>query len=115
MHSLIIKNIDYFSDISDKGLLNKLSTLSPKTTWWWWLLSYFLLFFISMDHRPPGSSARGISQARILRLVSILSFRRSIFPTQGLLNPGSATMGGGFFTTEPPGESPKATQYLLKK
>ena len=36
MHSLIIKNIDYFSDISDKGLLNKLSTLSPKTTWWWW-------------------------------------------------------------------------------
>ena len=78
------------------------------------LLSHFLLFFISMDHRPPGFSARWISQARTLRFVSILSSRRSIFPTQGFLNPGSSTLGGGFFTTEPPGQAPKATQYLFK-
>ena len=79
------------------------------------MLSHFRLFFINMDHRPPGSSARGISQARILRLVFILSSRRSIFPTQGFLNPGLSSLGSGFFTSEPPGEYPKATQYLLKK
>ena len=79
------------------------------------MLSHFRLFFISMDHRPPGSSACGISQARILRLVFILSSGRCIFPTLGFLNPGSSTLGSGLLTTEPPGEYPKATQYLLKK
>jgi len=68
-----------------------------------------------MDHRPPGSSARGVFQARILRLVFILSSGRCIFPTQGFLNHGSSTLGSGLLTTEPPGEYPKATQYLLKK
>ena len=35
-----------------------------------------------MDYRPPGSSVRGISQARILKWVAI-SFIQGIFRTQG--------------------------------
>ena len=39
-----------------------------------------------MDCSPPGSSVRGISQARIWEWV-VISFSRGIFLTQGL-NPG---------------------------
>ena len=58
-----------------------------------------------MDSSLPGSSARGILQARILEGVA--------FPSPGdLLNPGIKPMSlafsalaGGFFTTEPPGKT----------
>ena len=40
-----------------------------------------------MDCSPPGSSVRGILQARILEWVAIPFSRAGIFPTQGL-NPG---------------------------
>ena len=39
-----------------------------------------------MDYSPPGSSVRGILQARILEWVAI-PFSRGVFLTQGL-NPG---------------------------
>ena len=42
--------------------------------------------FDSMDCSPPGSSAHGILQARILEWI-VLPFSRGIFLTQGL-NPG---------------------------
>ena len=40
-----------------------------------------------MDGSPPGSSVRGISQARVLTRVGCQSFPQGIFPTQGM-NPG---------------------------
>ena len=54
-----------------------------------------------MDYSPLGSSANGISQARILEYVP--------FPSPGdLPDPGmesvSPALAGGFFTTEPPGK-----------
>ena len=58
-----------------------------------------------MDCSPPGSSAYGILQARILGWVAISFFR-------GLLDPGmepglllSAALADKFFTTAPPGQS----------
>ena len=55
-----------------------------------------------MDCSLPGSSIHGISQARHL---SGLPFN----PPGDLPNPGteltSPALAGGFFTTEPPGES----------
>ena len=61
-----------------------------------------------MDYSPLGSSANGISQARILEYVP--------FPSPGdLPDPGmesvSPALAGGFFTTEPPGK-PQSTPYL---
>ena len=53
-----------------------------------------------VDCSPPGSSDRGILQARILEWVAISSSR-------GSSQPGDQTrvsfLAGGFFTTEPPG------------
>ena len=53
-----------------------------------------------MDYSLPGSSVHGMLQARILEWVVI-------FFSRGLPNPGiepeSPALGGGFFTTEPPG------------
>ena len=55
----------------------------------------------SMDCSPPGSSVRGIAQARILESVAI-SF------SWGSSRPVDRTQvfckAGGFFTTEPPGK-----------
>ena len=50
-----------------------------------------------MDYSLPGSSVRGIFQARILEWVSISYSRGSSQPT-------SPALEGGFFTTEPPGK-----------
>ena len=63
-----------------------------------------------IDCSPPGSSAHGISQARILEWVA--------FPSPGdLPNPGigpaSSALAGGFFTTEPPG-NPSSHAVQLK-
>ena len=49
-----------------------------------------------MDCSPLGSSVHGISQARILELVSIWDPR---------IEPMAPAVAGGFFTTEPPGKS----------
>jgi len=54
-----------------------------------------------MDCSPPGFSAHGISQARIVERVAI-SFSRYL-PYQGI-KPTSPALTGGFFTTEPPGK-----------
>ena len=56
------------------------------------------------DCSPPGSSAHGLFQARILDWVAISSSRessqlRKIQP----VSPASPAMAGGFFTTEPAG------------
>ena len=50
---------------------------------------------------PPGSSVQGISQARILELVTI-SFSEDL-PHPGI-EPVSPALAGGVFTTEPPGK-----------
>ena len=52
-----------------------------------------------MDCRPPGSSVHGIFQARILEWVAI----SGDLPDPGI-EPESAALAGGFFTTEPPGQ-----------
>ena len=57
-----------------------------------------------MDCSPPGSSVRGISQARILQWVAI-SFSRDLLDS-GIepATPSSPALQGGFFTAEPPGK-----------
>ena len=58
-----------------------------------------------MDCSPPGSSVRGISQARILDWVAISSSRD--LPHSRIM-PVSPALVGGFFTTEPPWEVPRS-------
>ena len=58
-----------------------------------------------MDCGPPGSSVRGILQARILEWVAI-SFSRGIFPTQGLH--WVSCTAGRFFTVWATREAPSA-------
>ena len=65
-----------------------------------------------MDCSPPGSSAYGILQARILEWVP--------FPSPGdLPDPGtepmSPALAGEFFTTEPPGYYMSTLQLYLNK
>ena len=75
------------------------------------LLSYAeQLFCDPKDCSPPGSSARGILQARILEWVSI--------PPPGDLpdpeiGPQSPTLAGGFLITEPPGK-PRCVMKIRK-
>jgi len=54
-----------------------------------------------MDCSPPGSSVHGILQARILEWV-VISFI-FLLPHLGI-EPESAALVGGFFTTEPAGK-----------
>jgi len=49
-----------------------------------------------MDCSPPGSSAHGISQARMLEWVAI-AFSKGVFPTQGL-EPTSPALASGFYS-----------------
>ena len=53
-----------------------------------------------MDCSPPGSSAHGISQARILEWAT-LPFSRGSSPPRD--QPTSPALPAGFSTTEPPG------------
>ena len=53
-----------------------------------------------MDCSPPGSSVRGISQARILKWVAISFSRGSSLPRDRTRVSGIA---GGFFTAKLPG------------
>ena len=54
-----------------------------------------------MEYSLPGSSAHGISQARILEWVVISSSRRSFRPKDRTC---FSCMAGGFFTAEPLGK-----------
>ena len=57
-----------------------------------------------MDCSPPGSSAHGIFQARILEWVGISSSRVSFWPRDQTHVSCVSCTAGGFFTTEPPGK-----------
>ena len=71
-----------------------------------------------MHCSPPGSSVHGISQARILEWVAI-SFSRG--SSQLRDQTWVSCLGGGFFTTEPPGKpachriNPKDLKLRLRK
>ena len=77
---------------------------------WLWMHMYcccclvaksFWLFWDPVDCSPPGSSAPGISQARILEWVSISFSRGSSQPREWT---HISYIGGGLFTTELPGK-----------
>ena len=52
-----------------------------------------------MDCSPPGSSVRGILQARRLKWVALSFFRRSSRPGIEFASPVSPALAGRFFTT----------------
>ena len=52
-----------------------------------------------MDNRPPGSSARGIPQARILKWDAFLTPGDLSDPGIKLMSLVSPVLAGGFFTT----------------
>ena len=54
-----------------------------------------------MDCSPPGSSVRGIFQARILAWVAISSSRESSLPRDQTESLTSPALAGRFFTTSP--------------
>ena len=62
------------------------------------------LFCNSMVCSPPGSSAYGILQARILEWVAISSSRGSFWPRDWTWVSLSSCTAGRFFTTAPPGK-----------
>ena len=62
------------------------------------------------DCNPPGSSAHGISQARVLEWVAISFSRSSSWPRHPT---HISCIAGGFFTTEPP-EKPVEGIYEMK-
>ena len=68
-----------------------------------------LTLFNPMDCSPPGSSAHGISKARILEWVAI-SFSRGS-SDQGII-PESPALAGRFFITEPLGKPLKEMRFL---
>ena len=55
-----------------------------------------------MDCGPPGSSAHGIPQAKVLQWAGISSSRDLPDPGVELTSPA---LTGGFFTTKPPGKT----------
>ena len=63
------------------------------------------LFCDPMDCSLPGSSVRGMSQARILEWVFISFSRGSSDPGIEPTSPEAPALAGGFFTTEPPRKS----------
>ena len=74
-------------------------------------LSRVPLFCDPVDCSPLGSSVHGISQARIVNCHFLL---QGIFPTQGLNEPTSPALAGGFFATEPPGKPLAQHRCTLK-
>ena len=57
-----------------------------------------------MDCSPPGSSAHGIFQARILEWVVIPTPGDLSNPEIETVTPASPALAGGFLPLEPPGE-----------
>ena len=62
-----------------------------------WSLSRVWLFCHPMDYSPPGSSVRGISQARILEWLAISFSRGSSWPG---IKHESPALAGGYFLYE---------------
>ena len=58
-----------------------------------------------MDSSSPGSSVHGILQARILGWAAISFSRGSFWPRDWIHISWSLALAGGFFTTEPPGNT----------
>ena len=58
-----------------------------------------LILYNPMDCNLPGSSVRGIFQARVLEWVAIFCSRGSSQPKIKPLSIVSLTLRGGFFTT----------------
>ena len=73
-------------------------------------LSRVRLFVTPVDCSPPGSSVRGILQARILEWVAMPFSRGRPNPR---IEPGSPALAGRFLTTEPPGRPSTALVRLL--
>ena len=69
----------------------------------------------SMDSRLPGSSVRGISQARILEWVAISSSRDLPNPGIEPKSPTFLALVGRFFTTEAPGNTPVKRAKGIKR
>ena len=65
-----------------------------------------------MDYSLPGSSVRGISQARILEWLSFPS--PGDLPNSGI-EPMSPSLAGGFFATEPPGKQSLSCFYSFSQ
>ena len=75
-------------------------------------LSRVWVFYDPMDCSPPGSSVHGTSQARTLEWVAMSSSRGSFLPAPGI-KPASPSFAGGFFTTEPWGNTGSWMQICL--
>ena len=67
-------------------------------------LSHVRLLVTLWSDSPPGSSVRGILQARVLEWVAIPFSRASSRPRDGTQVSCGACRAGGFFTAEPPGK-----------
>ena len=67
-------------------------------------LESFLTLSDPMDCSPPGSSVRGIFQARILEWVARPSSRGSFWPRDRTCHSCNSCIVGRFFTAEPPGK-----------
>ena len=65
-----------------------------------------------MDCSPPGSSVRGVSQARILAQVAISFSRGSFWPRN---QTHICCIAGRFFTAEPPGKPMGSIRHFFKK
>ena len=63
------------------------------------------------DCSLPGSSVRGISQARILECITISSSRASSWTREWT---HISCLAGRFFTTEPPGKSHLRSYHLIR-
>ena len=72
-----IENICYFYNYKERNIIQKWGI----TIWYWRKISLSVLLCLSlcdpMDYSPPGSSAYGIFQARILEWVA-MSFSSSV-------------------------------------
>ena len=68
-----------------------------------------------MDCSPPGSSARGILQARTLKWVAISSSRTSSDSGIQPMSLMSPALAGRFFTTSASWEVPNFIPLTLKK
>ena len=77
-------------------------------------MSRVWLFCDPMNCSLPSSSIHGVFQARILEWVASSFSRGSSWPNDRI-SFSCREFAGKFFTTKPPGKSPKSTIFQLKK